>query len=291
MSTLNLRPVDTSSSSSSSKTKAIPSPSSLKPWDCSYASSPDGKDVNLLIMLHGLGDTKTSFFNLAKQLNLPSTAVLSLSAPDPLPLMDSPSFSWYPTFTSQFDPLPLSSQNPTKPISALRSLLSTLTSPSIGWKLEDIHLFGWGQGGTTVLELGLDIGRNPLAPPSVASSSTTMATETKEESIGGKRLGSIVCVCAGLLTHPTLQLRIATPILWFNRLPPNSAIHQKTLTILKRAYREVQVVQGQQGQDSNAEAMPRGTEEWWGIMKFWGQVLGRANEGWKGQGEVFEVIR
>lgn len=108
MSTLNLRPV---SSSASLISKPIPSPSLLKPWDFSYNSSPDRKDRNLLIMFHGLGrckvsrehyrdsqkymlnnsklivrllgDNKASFFNLAKQLNLPSTAVLSLTALDP----------------------------------------------------------------------------------------------------------------------------------------------------------------------------------------------------------------
>lgn len=52
MSTLNLRSV---SSSASPTSKPIPSPSLLKPWDFSYASSPDGKDRNLLIMFHGLG--------------------------------------------------------------------------------------------------------------------------------------------------------------------------------------------------------------------------------------------
>ncbi|WWD19227.1 hypothetical protein CI109_103685 [Kwoniella shandongensis] len=275
MSTLNLRPV--ASSSSSSTSKPIPSPSLLKPWDFSYSPSPDGKDVNLMIMFHGLGDTKAPFFNLAKQLNLPSTAILSLSAPDPIPLMDHPSFSWYSTFTPQFDPLPISSQNPTKPLPALRSLLSTLTSKEIGWKLESIHLFGWGQGGTVALELGLDIGKRPL---------------TEQDREGGKRFGSIVSVCAGLLTHPTSDLKIATAVLWFNRLAPSSAAHQKTISILKRAYREVQSVQGQQqGSNANVEAMPRGKEEWWGIMKFWGQLLGRADEGWKGQGEVYEVVR
>lgn len=35
------------------------------------------------LIVRFLGDNKMSFFNLAKQLNLPSTAVLSLTALDP----------------------------------------------------------------------------------------------------------------------------------------------------------------------------------------------------------------
>jgi hypothetical protein len=52
---LNLRPVQSSQTSSASSSKPIPAPSILKPWQFSYASSPDGKDLNLLIMFHGLG--------------------------------------------------------------------------------------------------------------------------------------------------------------------------------------------------------------------------------------------
>ncbi|WVW85426.1 hypothetical protein I302_107464 [Kwoniella bestiolae CBS 10118] len=273
MTSLNLRPVPSSSSSSSSSSKPIPSPSLLKPWDFSYHPSPDGCDKNLLIMLHGLGDSKAPFFDLGKQLNLPSTAVLSLSAPDPIPLMDHPSFSWYPTFTPTYDPLPLDAQNPTTHIPKLRKLIQTLISKEVGWTLRDIHLFGFGQGGTTALEVGLSIHQNPIS----------------QEVDGDRRLGSIISICASLLTHPTSTLNIQTPLCYFTRHSPQSAIHQKSVTILKRAYKDVEVIHGSGG--GGAEAMPRNKEEWYGIMKFWGQVLGRKDEGWKGEGEVYEVIR
>ncbi|ODO11101.1 hypothetical protein I350_01703 [Cryptococcus amylolentus CBS 6273] len=274
MSNLNLRPVQASSSSP----RPFLTPSVLKPWDFTYQSSPDGKDRNLLIMFHGLGDTKTPFFNLAKQLNLPSTAVLSLSAPDPIPLMDHPSYSWYPAFDPFFNPLPPASQNPSKPLPSLRSLLSTLISPEIGWKLEDIHLFGWGQGGTVVLELGVDVGKKGFI---------VKVDGGEGEEGESKRLGSIVSVCAPLITHPTSPLNIPTPVLAFTRQPAQSAAHQKSLNTLKRAFREVEVAHGTGG----GEGMPRGKDEWYSVMKFWGQVLGKANEGWKGEGEVYEVVR
>jgi hypothetical protein len=62
MSDLNLRPVSSSTAASGSKT--IPTSSILKPWQFEYASSPDGKDLNLLIMFHGLGLSSENVANV-----------------------------------------------------------------------------------------------------------------------------------------------------------------------------------------------------------------------------------
>lgn len=69
--------------SSPATPKPVPTRAALKPWDFEYIPAKDGKDANLLIMFHGLGDTKAAFAGLAKQLSLPSTAVISLQAPNP----------------------------------------------------------------------------------------------------------------------------------------------------------------------------------------------------------------
>ncbi|KAG8730599.1 hypothetical protein FRC12_020164 [Ceratobasidium sp. 428] len=46
-----------------------------------YAPSDDGVDENVLVVLHGLGDTMAPFARMAKQLKLPQTAKLVLQAP------------------------------------------------------------------------------------------------------------------------------------------------------------------------------------------------------------------
>ncbi|KAL7468685.1 hypothetical protein ACHAXS_008922 [Conticribra weissflogii] len=46
----------------------------------SYRHSPDGVDENLLIFFHGAGDTHIPFDNLGRKMELPQTAILSLSA-------------------------------------------------------------------------------------------------------------------------------------------------------------------------------------------------------------------
>jgi hypothetical protein len=61
------------------KTKPPPQPS-LIPVPYDYAPSDDGTDANLLILLHGLGDTHQPFGRLGRQLKLPQTATLALRA-------------------------------------------------------------------------------------------------------------------------------------------------------------------------------------------------------------------
>jgi hypothetical protein len=53
-------------------------------------------------------------------------------------------------------------------------------------------------------------------------------------------------------------------------------------------FKDVEVVNGDKGK--GGEDMPRGRTEWEGIMKFWGNVLAK-DEAWKGDGEVYEVVK
>lgn len=71
----------TSSSPSNPKVKKVPERKKIS-LPFSYIPSDDGTDENLLILLHGLGDTHLPFTNLGRQLKLPQTAVLALRAPE-----------------------------------------------------------------------------------------------------------------------------------------------------------------------------------------------------------------
>lgn len=73
---INLRPIRAT-------TPKIHPPPTSSTWKFEYAPSHDGKESNLLLMLHGLGDTCKPFFELGKQFKLPATCVLSLQAPFP----------------------------------------------------------------------------------------------------------------------------------------------------------------------------------------------------------------
>ncbi len=58
-------------------------------------------------------------------------------------------------------------------------------------------------------------------------------------------------------------------------------------------FKDLKVVQGSASGSAagGGEGMVRGQEEWGLIMKFWSQVLKRADEGWKGSGDIYEVVR
>jgi hypothetical protein len=182
-----------------------------------------------------------------------------------LPLMDGPSYSWYNTFDRMFNPIP--NADPTKHIPSLRKLLETLTSPELGWDLNRIHLFGWGQGGSMALELASNVFRTPL---------------------GGGRLGSVISICGPLLPSTSVGSESQTPALLFIRISPQSAANSRLVNDLKSSFKEVEVINGEKGK--SGEDMPRGRAEWEGIMRFWGNLLSK-DEGWKGDGEVYEVVR
>ena len=182
--------------------------------------------------------------------------------------MDGPSYSWYNTFDRMFNPIP--NPDPTKHIPTLRKLLENLTSPEIGWDLNRIHLFGWGQGGSMALQLASNIAPTPL----------------KLSSGESKRLGSVISICGPLLSTSSTQSN--TPCLLFTRTSPQAAIHRRQVSELKETFKEVEVINGEKGK--GGEDMPRGRTEWEGIMRFWGNLLAK-DEGWKGEGEVYEVVK
>src|SRR4051794_15325598 len=112
--------------------------------------------------------------------------------------MDGPSWSWYPIFAPSFPHLPLASPSAYPPIDNLCALLRYLTSKEqegCGWNLEQIHLFGWGMGGTMALELARWIGLHGVD-----------GGKTGEHSreAGSRRLGSAVSICGPLLSTPSM---------------------------------------------------------------------------------------
>lgn len=185
-----------------------------------------------------------------------------------IPLLEHPAWSWYNTFDQMFEPL--LNPNPSSVLPPLRRLLTALTSPEIGWDPTQIHLFGWGQGGTTSLEVALDIGKNPLDTSSGKR----------------KRIGSVVSVCGSLISFPTSDLGIETPVACFTRTDARGQVGQKELASVKRGFKKVVVLQAKGG----GQIMPRGKDEWQGIMRFWSEVLIR-EESWKAGGDVYEVVQ
>ncbi|KAI0050265.1 hypothetical protein FA95DRAFT_1555768 [Auriscalpium vulgare] len=230
------------------KVSALSSPFTYNPSD-------DGTDENLLILLHGLGDTQVAFGKLGRSLNLPQTATLALRAPAQIPYLYEDAFQWYPSFDHLGELI--AQPNPTPALDYVLKVLDHLTR-DCAWPPHHIHLFGFAQGGSVAAESALKWWRRELDVQKGPTSSEA------------RPLGSVVSVGGPLLSYPTLQTVCPTPILVFRRLPPaEDALASEALAAFRKGFSLV--VEAKR----SGEGMPRSKDEWYPIMKFWSERLGR----------------
>jgi len=239
----------------------LPPQSSSVPVPFSYTSSEDGTDENLLILLHGLGDTHVPFSKLGRSLKLPQTATLALCAPEQIPFLYEQAFQWYPSF----DPLGelIDRPNPTTALELVSKVLDHLID-HCSWPLNRIHLFGFGQGGSVAAEIVIEWWKFEMQKQSNSNGESNTVDLLRP-------LGSIVSIAGPLLSYPTLSKICKTPVLIFYPSPPSElALSHDAITAFKRAF-EIVV----EAKISGAEGMPRSKEEWEPIMRFWSNQLGR----------------
>ncbi|KAI9142354.1 Alpha/Beta hydrolase protein [Paraphysoderma sedebokerense] len=114
---------------------------------------------NILLLLHGLGDSELPFANLGRSLQLPQTAVMSVTAPYAVPLLDN-SYMWVNgSFDMIGDVLPPSSStfhsNLQKTRQTLIDFINVLTKKPYSYQPSSIFLLGYDQGATTAMDVGL----------------------------------------------------------------------------------------------------------------------------------------
>ncbi|UZJ54133.1 hypothetical protein CBS101457_003453 [Exobasidium rhododendri] len=259
---------------------ARPDLAQCQPLTFTYDASPSGVDSNLLIMLHGLGDTHLPFRALGKKLttNLPQTSVLSVRAGNPVPFMDGNSWAWWDVWDAMGQEV--DTPDPTSFLSAFQSLLRYLVRPAEegggGWRSSSIHLFGYAQGGTAVLEGAIAWTRGQRQELKIQ--------EVGREASGSDltELGSIVNICGGLLSHPTFSPPLPIPVLHFHRDDKNSPTAKAAVASLRKGYSNVQDAYFP---SSQAEAMPQTQAEWTAIMTFWSRSFRN-----RGKWELDETI-
>ncbi|KAI4232702.1 MAG: hypothetical protein LQ352_008308 [Teloschistes flavicans] len=202
--------------------------------------------MNVLIMLHGLGDTKESFAKLAGQMQLPETVSISVQGPQPLPF-GLGGFAWGDDFTFSESSGTMDYDTGFERSSRIikEEIIEKALIQSCGYKPRNILLFGFGQGGMAAL-----------------ASSIALETELGGVvSIGGPQPSSIS-------SHGDGTPKNQTPILVLGG-SSNTLIHQSALTHLKKAFHHVEYVKWSRSGDS----MPRSTEEMKPIMKFFARRL------------------
>jgi hypothetical protein len=179
-----------------------------------------------------------------------------------IPYLHEEAFQWY----ESFDPLGdfLSNPNPTLALDLLTKTFDHLVNDR-GWSPQNIHIFGFAQGGTVAVEFALLRWRQQLQKNPDASTSP---------------LGSVASVCGPLLSYPTLKLPCPVPLLLFHRPPPaESALSSTDKAAFRKgfgSFREAQV---------GGEGMPRSKTEWNPLMRFWSEQLSRRQ-----MGGVYQVM-
>ncbi|KAF5334771.1 hypothetical protein D9611_012972 [Ephemerocybe angulata] len=251
------------------KVKEKPKKASI-PTPFSYWPSDDGTDENLLVLLHGLGDTQVPFGKLGHSLKLPQTAVLALRASEQIPYLYEDAYQWYPSFDALGEML--ANPNPTIALELLAKVVNHLTD-DLQWPLDRIHLFGFAQGGSVAAEFAilrwkeqLQAHRSAIAP----SESTSESAKAPSSS-----LGSIVTVSGPLLSHPTLSSPSPTPILVAHRPSPSEeALRPDALKSFQRGFQSVTEAK----LNANRQGMPGSRDEWEPIMRFWSEHLSRRKQ-------------
>lgn len=207
---------------------------------------PTHPPTNILILLHGLGDTHASFTTLARQLTLPETACLTLQAPTPLPF-DLGGFHWgddiifdQASGTMDFDTGFTKSTH----LITERIIKDALIS-KCGYKAREIMLFGYGQGGMAAL-----------------AAATSLAAE--------EELGGVISTGGPLpLSVSTIsQAKVKTPVLVLGG-SSNSLVTPSAVARLKDVFETVDYKQWKRSGDG----MPANREEMLPIMQFFARRL------------------
>lgn len=198
--------------------------------------------TNVLILLHGLGDTSASFTNLGKQLALPETTCISLQAPTPLPF-ELGGFHWGDDIT--FDQSSGQMDFDTGFTKAVKIIKQDIIEDGLvktcGYRPREIITFGFGQGAMAAL---------------------AMAASVPEE------LGGIVSIGGPLPSSTTIAKAVKTPVLVLGG-SSNTLITRMALDKLKAAFQNVEYRKWSR----EGDGMPRNRDEMLPIMRFFARRL------------------
>ncbi len=143
----------------------------------------NGQPVNVLILLHGLGDTNGFFTRLGGQLALPETCCVSLRGLTPLPF-ELGGFHWGDDI--MFDPADEGIEYDTGFAKSMKTVGQNVIEDALvkkcGYQPREIMLFGLGQGGMAALAIAASMPAELAGVVSVGGSSPTSVQPRLEKS-------------------------------------------------------------------------------------------------------------
>lgn len=123
-------------------------------------SPPASPSPNILLLLHGLGDTAAAFTSFARALKLPETTILTVQAPAPLPF-DLGGFHWGDdvAFDSSTGGLDMDAGMTRSTTMLVSEVVRGVLVQKCGYRLREIMVLGFGQGGMAGLAAARELGR------------------------------------------------------------------------------------------------------------------------------------
>jgi predicted esterase len=209
--------------------------------------------LNVVVLLHGLGDTELPFANLGRQLNLPYTACISVRGPAPVPGLftgsDGPAFHWGDDILidQSSGDLDLDGCGYDKSSTMLWDhIIDGVLFKECGYRPRDIIFFGFGQGAVAALRLA--------------------ATHPELEfggvvAIGGRLPSGVTPVSSSSSSSGNGKAKTPILVLGGSR---SRQVTRSAVDGLKQGFGEVEYVNWVKGEDS----MPASREEMLPIMRF-----------------------
>jgi predicted esterase len=212
---------------------------------------PSGKPpVNVLVLMHGLGDTQVSFAQLGRNLNLPETVCLSVQGPTPIPPFftgsETPAFSWGDDILvdERSGEIDVEGGGFQKSVRVLKMIVDEVLVGRLGWKKRNILFLGFGQGGIAALYFAASL-------PQI------------------EELGGVISIGGKLPSASLISGKGSTPVLVLGG-SRSTQLTRSAIDGLKEKFRDVEYVKWEKNDDS----MPRNREEMLPIMKFLARRLG-----------------
>ncbi|KUJ17830.1 alpha/beta-hydrolase [Mollisia scopiformis] len=205
-----------------------------------------GSPINILILLHGLGDTQASFAQLGKNLNLPETACISIRGPNPIPPIftgsDTPAFHWG-------DDVLVDEAKGDIDLDAgfdtcqkiFGNIIQDVLITKCGYPPRNVLFLGFGQGGMAALHVA---------------------------SLSSGEFGGVVSIGGRLPSSSKSGPKSKTPVLVCGG-SRSSQVTKSAIEGLKERFVDMEYVKWSKNEDS----MPKSREEMLPIMKFFARRL------------------
>ncbi|PGH16311.1 hypothetical protein AJ79_01853 [Helicocarpus griseus UAMH5409] len=233
----------------------IPQPTDFPPSvpiRLSITPPPTPRSTNILLLLHGMGDTMGPFTSFAAAMRLPETTCIALQAPTPLPF-ELPGYHWGDDIVFEPDALGADPGFSRSTTLIVRDIIGDVLVRKLGYRAREILVFGFGQGAGVGLSVGLEVGRRGLG-----------GAEGERE----RELGGIVAV-GGVLPLSAIKEdgrgKAGTPVVLVGGSGRESALTDGGVGRTKGNFGNVEVVRwaGRRG-----DGMPQNREEMFPIMRF-----------------------